>query len=82
MNNINVPVNPSPYINICNVQINVTNVELFTSVSVEAVLLDASNNFIDKKNIVIKDADYLSWGNDDNYIVNYVLNELNLTKPT
>ena len=86
MNNIDVQVNPSPYVkptvNISNLRINVMNVVLFNSVSVQAVLLDANNNYIDTKIIVIKDADYLNWGNDDNYIVNYVLNELNLSQST
>jgi hypothetical protein len=86
MNNIDVQVNPSPYVkptvNIGNLRISVMNIVLFNSVSVQAVLFDADNNYIDTKIIVIKDADYLNWGNDDSYIVNYVLNELNLTQST
>ena len=59
MNNIDVQVNPSPYVKptvyISNLRINVMNVVLFNSVSVQAVLLDADNNYIDTKIILIKD---------------------------
>ncbi len=83
---MNIQVNPSPFVkptvDIGNVLINVTEVVLFNSVSLRVILYDTNNDYIDTKTIVIKDADYLNWGNDDNYIVDYVLNELSLSKPT
>jgi len=62
-----------------NIQIRVMNVELYKSVSVY-VMLFSDKTVVDTKNFLLTGDDYTSWGNDDDYIVNYVLTKLNLTK--
>jgi hypothetical protein len=40
----------------------------------------ASNIIVDQQMVLITGTDYANWGNDDNYIINYVLNKYQLTK--
>ena len=80
---MNVDVVPAPYvrptINITSVQVRIMNIDLFKSVNVNATLI-SNNDFVDSKTFVLEGADYTGWGNDDTYIVKYVLNKLNLTQ--
>lgn len=58
----------------------VVNLELFKSVSVDVHFyneLDGSG-VIDVKSLKLEGEDYNAWSNDDNYIVTYVVNKLNL----
>ena len=43
-------------------------------------LYDENNTPIDNKMLTISDDDYLNWFNDDNYLIDYALNNLNFTK--
>jgi len=82
MGPIIVAVTEAPYVrpsvNITNVQVRVMNVVLFKSVNINVTLF-ANNDYIDSKSYTLEGADYFSWGNDDNYIVNYALRQLGLT---
>jgi hypothetical protein len=84
MNNMNVNVNPSPYVkptlNVTNIQIRVQNLVLFTSVTVNVILMGENNEFIDSVSYTLAGTDYTSWNNDDTYIVDYVLTQLGLTQ--
>ena len=84
MNNMNVNVNPSPYVkptlNVTNLQIRVQNLVLFTSVTINVILMGANNEFIDSVSYTLSGTDYTSWNNDDTYIVDYVLTQLGLTQ--
>ena len=83
MNQMNVNVVPEPYvrpsINITSIQVRVINLNLFQSVNVNVTLL-SNNDYVDSKSYTLEGADYTNWGNDDTYIVNYVLNQLGLTQ--
>jgi hypothetical protein len=57
------------------------NLELYKSVTVHARLMD-NNEMVKSERFVIEGEDYTNWGNDDDYIVNYVLTKLGLTKLT
>ena len=81
MNQYDVAVTPSPYVVtslITNVQIRVINLSLFTSVSVSAILF-SDTEFIASKSYLLEGEDYTNWGNNDEYIVDYVLAQLGLT---
>ena len=81
-NQMDVQVVPSPYIvtsNITNLQIRVISLALFTSVTVN-VNLFSGNEFIISKSYILEGDEYTNWGNDDNYIINYVLTKLDLTQ--
>jgi hypothetical protein len=83
MNPMNVDVVPSPYvrpsINITSIQVRVINLNLFQSVNVN-VLLFSNNDYVDSKSYLLEGDDYTNWGNDDNYIIDYVLDKLGLTQ--
>ena len=81
---MNVNVNPSPYVkptlNVTNIQIRVQNLVLFTSVTVNVILMGANNEFIDSVSYTLSGTEYTNWNNDDTYIVDYVLTQLGLTQ--
>jgi hypothetical protein len=81
---MDISVIPAPYVkpsvDITSVQIRVMNLVLFTSVSINAMLMGNNNKFIDVKQYTLTGDDYTNWSNDDTYIVNYVLAQLGLTK--
>jgi hypothetical protein len=61
------------------IDIYIRNIILFTSVNVHVTFM-ASNIIVDQQMVLITGTDYANWGNDDNYIINYVLNKYQLTK--
>ena len=84
MENIDIPVVGSPYTKsytINKVIIRVMNLELYKSVTVHARLMD-NNEMVKSERFVIEGEDYTNWGNNDDYIVTYVLTKLGLTKLT
>jgi len=62
-----------------NIKIKIMKIELYKSITLSVSLLTNNIN-IDNKIITISGTDYNNWGNDDNYIINFVLNNLGLTK--
>ena len=62
-----------------NIKIRIMKIDLYKSVTLSVSLLTNNMN-IDNKLITISGDDYTKWGNDDNYIINFVLNNLGLTK--
>ncbi len=84
MENMDISVVGSPYTKtytINKVIIRVMNLELYKSVTVHARLMD-NNEMVKSERFVIEGEDYTNWGNNDDYIVNYVLTKLGLTKLT
>ena len=84
MNNIKVNINDYTFVQtsiINNIQINILKVELFKGITL-AINLLSNNKIIDNKIMTITGDEYTKWGNDDNYIINLVLNKLNLTRKT
>uniref|UniRef100_A0A6C0EY08 Uncharacterized protein n=1 Tax=viral metagenome TaxID=1070528 RepID=A0A6C0EY08_9ZZZZ len=82
MEEIKVQVQGTPYVRtntINNIKISINRIVLFKSVSVSVNLLE-DNKLIENKFFDIKGDDYIAWGNDDNYIVNYVLGKLNMSR--
>ena len=84
MDDINISVIDSPYTKsytINKVVIRVMNLELYKSVNVHVRLMD-NNQMVKSEMILIEGTDYTNWGNNDDYIVTYVLTKLGLTKLT
>jgi hypothetical protein len=84
MEEIIVNVQDSNYVitNVINcIKIRINKLVLFTSVSLCVNLLN-NKTLIDNKFFTLTGEDYTNWMNDDNYIVNYVLTQLGLTKET
>jgi len=80
MNNLNPVV---PIIGTQNVQvitgfrINIRNVVLNTKAVINVECLNSSNNVIDTKTLIMTGNDYANWGSSDNYVVNWVAQQLN-----
>jgi len=82
MDNITVNINDYDIIKsdtINNIKISTARIELFKYITVR-VGLYKDNTLIDNRMIEISGTDYANWGTDDNYIINLVLTNLNLTK--
>lgn len=79
----NVPIEPYTLVKtstITSIRIEVNQIRLYNSVTIGVLLFDESGQPIDHRLITIAGADYTNWGNDDDYIINFVLNKLGLTK--
>ena len=66
--------------NIKSIEVKIYKILLFTSVSVIVYMKDICNRLIDVRNLTLEGQDYINWGNDDNYIINYVLEKLDMRK--
>ena len=62
------------------IEIQVVNLILFQSASVMVSLYDENDSIIENKMVNITGSDYLNWGSNDNWLVEYVLTQLNLQK--
>ena len=51
-------------------------VDLFNSVTITLFLYDNDNKMVDVKTLKMTTEEYQQWGNDDNYIIEYVKNKL------
>ena len=70
--NLTAPCNITTTKSISVFLINQVNVTPFTEANVVTSLYDASNNLITTKSIVLTGTDYTSWGNNDQYLINYI----------
>jgi hypothetical protein len=78
-NNSKVPINPFDQVTtkvITSFSVNVNNLVLNTSATLAVQLYDQSGMLIDMKMLEIRGDDYTNWGNNDEYIVNYVAQKL------
>ena len=72
---MSTPIQPSPKITtkiITSYVVNVIRLELFTSVTVNAMLYGADGGFIEVKTLTLSGQDYIDWNNNDQYLVNKV----------
>jgi len=84
MEHIDISVVDSPYTKtytINKVIIRVMELELYKNVIIGVRLMD-NNEMVKTERFKIEGEDYTNWGNNDDYIVNYVLTKLGLTKLT
>lgn len=81
---MNIQVNPTPFIpeprNICSFNYFVNSLVLNSSITIKIVLLDANNNDIKVSQVTLSGEDYANWGNDDNYLIDYICRQLGLTQ--
>jgi len=79
--NTTINVAPQPQTTVKTVtsfSVNVNNIVLFQSATLNVRLFDENNNYISTQLINISGEDYTNWGNDDTYIANYVAQNLGL----
>lgn len=59
--------------------INIMRLDLFRSLTMNASTCQ-DTKIVDNTMIVMEGADYDAWGNNDQYVIDYVLNKLGLTE--
>jgi hypothetical protein len=77
-----VPIEPSTETTtkiITSFTVNVMRLELFESVTVNAMLYGAQGNFLEVKTLTISGQDYLDWNNNDQYLIDKVAQLLGFT---
>lgn len=60
----------------------VLQVELFSKANVHVHYLNEQGQNINLQVLVMEGADYLAWGDDDQYVVNWTLDKLGLSRST
>lgn len=78
----NYPVEPQTYTTTTTIdsfRIEVINLVLKSSVTINAVCFNSDNILVKTQIFNIVGEEYESWGNDDNYLVNLVAQKLGLT---
>lgn len=82
--NITTNVEPSVFVPptrvIHSISIQVVNLVLFKGATIMVSLYDVDNYPIDTKIVELEGDSYLRWSNDDNWLVNYILEQFSLTK--
>lgn len=76
------PIEPAEEISvriITSFTVSVIRLELFTSVTVNAMLYGETGNFIEVKTLTLSGQDYLDWNNNDQYLINKVAEILGFT---
>lgn len=82
--NIITNVEPSVFVPptrvIHSISIQVVNLVLFKGATIMVSFFDVDNYPIDTKIVELQGESYLQWANDDNWLVNYILEQFSLTK--
>ena len=83
---MNIQVNPKPFIKeppvICSFNYFVNSIIFNTSITFNVVLLDANKNDIKFTQIALSGDDYANWGINDDYVIDYICKQLDLTRLT
>ena len=74
-----VPVDKVTTITIYSFTIDSIEVDLFNSARIRVYLMNQNNISIDCTFVSLTGEDYENWGNNDEYIINYVANTLGFT---
>jgi hypothetical protein len=61
---------------ITNIEISINNVVLSKCANITVILKDEIGEVIEIKHLIIEGDDYLNWGSDDNYIIDYVVSKI------
>ncbi len=78
----NIRVDPKPYIItkiVSSMQISIINIEFGLSATFNVILFDEGGGVIVCNQVTLAGADYDAWGNNDQYVINYMLNLYGLT---
>jgi hypothetical protein len=59
--------------------IEIANIELCVSATFRVALYDSDDNCFSNKRVTLEGQDYLNWGADDKYVINYISKVLGLT---
>ena len=73
---LNPPITKTDITTLTSFEINSVSVKLNQSAEVLVYLKNSDNVIVASEMVVIEGTDYQAWGNDDQYIVNYINNYL------
>jgi hypothetical protein len=59
--------------------LDIAKMELSVSATFRVSLYDANNSCFANKYVTLEGQDYLNWGTDDKYVLNFIAKELGLT---
>jgi hypothetical protein len=62
------------------VRVIVLSVDLGVSASIDAQILDSAGVVVEVKHLKLEQPDYSQWGTDDEFVVNWTLAQLGLSK--
>ena len=79
VNIVPVEILHSPIIE-TSVRVIVLSVNLGVSASIQAQLISPDGSVVEVKSLLLEQPDYSFWGTDDNFVVNWTLNQLGLSK--
>jgi len=74
-----IPLPTTPPI-ISSFNYNVNNLVLSSSITFNVILLDENNVPVSVQQVTISGDDYKNWGNNDQYVINYICNALGVTQ--
>jgi hypothetical protein len=74
-----VPFDETIVNKVYSISINVNNIVLFQSANIVVNFFDINKIFISTQLLTLAGDDYTNWGDDDEYIINYVATTLNIT---
>lgn len=75
MSNIE-PVDKTTTKTITRFTLDISKMTLNSSASFRVSLFDANDKYIDATNVTLEGQDYLDWGNDDQYVIDFVARQL------
>jgi len=73
------PVDKTTTKTITRFTLDISKMTLNSSASFRVSFFDANDKYIDATNVTLEGQAYLDWGNDDQYVINYVAAELGFT---
>jgi hypothetical protein len=79
VNIVPVEIPQSPIIETA-VRVIVLSVDLGMSASIEAQILNSEGVVVEVKHLTLEQPDYSQWGTDDEFVVNWTLQQLGLSK--
>jgi hypothetical protein len=59
--------------------LDISQMELSVSATFRVSLYDANDKYISNKYVIIEGQDYTAWGNDDQYVIDFVAQKLGFT---
>ena len=79
VNIVPVEIPQSPIIE-TSVRVIVLSVNLGVSANIDAQILNAEGTIVEVKSLLLEQPDYSFWGTDDEFIINWTLRQLGLSK--
>lgn len=73
------PVDKTTTKTITRFTLDISKMTLNLSASFRVSLFDSDDKYIDATNVTLEGQDYLDWGNDDQYVIDFVARQLGFT---